>query len=335
MRFEARGFVLAAAAAVAIAFALLPGWAVAAATQLTFSCFPNPGTLQAQLCERWAKTVNSQLEGSVQVKLFPSQALIKAAETADALSTGRVDIAWLPATWFAKLVPFEGVYDIPFVFTSHEGFKNAIQNGLGDIARREWRARNVEIIGMGDLGMLMWAAKKPVRTPADLKGLKVRVWTQVGGDVVAAAGGAGASMPQPELYLGVKTGVVDVAWTAPDFFASQKFWEVTPHFTKIPWNVYPNYLALHKPLWDRLDAKTKAVFSDAARKIFSEDSFLQEIEAEAQAEKQFRAANGTVTTFSAAELAEWHRLLEPIKVKWLKQLGPIGAEVEAIAAKYR
>jgi tripartite ATP-independent transporter DctP family solute receptor len=117
-----------------------------------------------------------------------------------------------------------------------------------------------------DSGARSLYAKKPIRTVADVKGMKVRVqqsdlWVAL----VGAMGGNATPMPFGEVYTGLKTGLLDAAENNIPSYDSVKHYESAKYYSKTEHSMAPEMLLMSKVVWDKLPKADQDLFRAAAK----------------------------------------------------------------------
>jgi tripartite ATP-independent transporter DctP family solute receptor len=112
----------------------------------------------------------------------------------------------------------------------------------------------------------MFTAKKPVRTFADMKGLKVRVQqSDLWVSMLEAMGANATPMPMGEVYTGLKTGLIDAAENNYPTYESARAFEVAKYYSKTEHSMAPEMLLFSKRAWDKLSAEEQGWIRQAAK----------------------------------------------------------------------
>lgn len=215
---------------------------------------------------RFAEEVAKCTNKSVRVDVFPGGQLGKEADLAQAVALGTVDLFWGDAATFSPFVKELNVFNTPFLFRDVAQWKTVVRGPIGDDLVRRLEAKSpVKILGrmqMGDRYIL--TTKKPVRVPADLEGLKIRV-----PDVpmytasFAALGAKATPIAFSEVYVSLQQGVIDGMENPTGLIRGMKFYEVTKYLTKLPWSNSVNFLVVNKNTYNKLNATQKNCLAQA------------------------------------------------------------------------
>ena len=182
----------------------------------------------ARAIERFVNRVAERTGENLQIQTFPSEQAGNERQMLDAIILGNLDIAKVSTGVISTVVPEFGVFDLPYVFRDLNHMMATIKGKVGQDLVAKLEARNVKVLFWMEQGTRsFYTASKPVRTPSDLKGMKIRtIASPVMVDTINALGASATPMGFGDLYLGLKSGVVDGAENAPDAIWYAKHYEV-------------------------------------------------------------------------------------------------------------
>jgi TRAP-type C4-dicarboxylate transport system substrate-binding protein len=155
---------------------LVAGTAGAQPLELNFGTTNDPGGMQTQSAEEWASRVNAALGDEGKVEVFPSSQLGDDTEMLQKLKLGTLDFSQ-PSTIMSTVVPQFGLFDMPYLVKDrhHAGCiaKEIIWPDLAPLVEEQ----GYKLIGVWENGFRQITNNvRPVNTPADLEGLKLRTW---------------------------------------------------------------------------------------------------------------------------------------------------------------
>jgi len=172
--------------------------------------FPETDTMH-QLATDFAKAVEEKTSGALTVQIFPAGQLGNDQQMIDGVRTGVIDAALLGLNNYTGLVPKAGAIELPFIFPTRQDAFGALDGAAGDAIDAAMRPVGLKLLGFGDSGYRQVTNNRgPVRTPEDMKGLRMRVnSSKVLNDMFNALGANPQQIPVAELYSALETGVVD------------------------------------------------------------------------------------------------------------------------------
>ncbi len=213
-----------------------------------------PNSLFDITTNEFAKRVNGELKGKVEVKVFHSSQLGSDEQLLKGVRVGTPEM-FLPSTVMSTVDARYGVFEMPYIITSREHMKKVAGSKAVEAALFDGLpAKGLRVLGVWENGFRHVTNNvRPVAKPDDLKGIKLRVPSGVWRVRMFQAYGANPSpMALGEVYSALQSGVMDgqenplaQIWSAR-FHEVQKFLSLTGH-------VYtPAYLTIGEDAWKRL-----------------------------------------------------------------------------------
>jgi tripartite ATP-independent transporter DctP family solute receptor len=171
-----------------------------------------------------ARLTNNQL----QVDVFPAMQLGGAKENVDAVRSGTLAITWVGAAFLSRIVPELEAVSLPFVFANREAAFRVIDGPVGGAIDQKLQAKGFVSLGWMELGMRhVTNSKGPIRSMADLKGLKIRLQpNETHLATFRALGANPVAMDVKELYSALEQHVVDGQENPYTVIAASRFSEV-------------------------------------------------------------------------------------------------------------
>jgi len=259
------GFVLAAAAAAMLSFAGL-----AAAQQpivIKFSHVVALDTPKGKGAEYFKKLAEERTKGRVKVEVYPNSTLFKDGEEMEALQLGSVQML---APSLAKFGPlgvreFE-VFDLPYIFDNYDELHKVTSGPVGQALFKKLESKGIIGLAYWDNGFKDMSANKPLKLPADYKGLKMRIQSsKVLGDEMKALGAIPQVMAFSEVYQALQTGVVDGTENPPSNFYTQKMHEVQKYLALTDHGYLGYAVIVNKKFWDGLPADIRTTLEGAMK----------------------------------------------------------------------
>ena len=254
-----------AVAAVALAFGL-----TAHAQQpivIKFSHVVAIDTPKGKAAEYFKKLAEERTKGRVKVEVYPNSSLFKDGEEMEALQLGSVQML---APSLAKFGPlgvreFE-VFDLPYIFDDYDELHKVTQGPVGAALFKKLESKGIVGLAYWDNGFKVMSANKPIRVPADYKGLKMRIQSsKVLGDEIKALGAIPQVMAFSEVYQALQTGVVDGTENPPSNFYTQKMHEVQKYLALTNHGYLGYAVIANKKFWDGLPADIRTALEGAMK----------------------------------------------------------------------
>ncbi|MHA7943648.1 TRAP transporter substrate-binding protein [Formosa sp. 3Alg 14/1] len=200
------------------------------------------------------------------VKIFPDAQLGSEREVLELLQIGSVAIAKVSAATLSNFVPEYNVLAVPFIFRDKAHKFNVLEGAVGKEILEKGSDFWLRGLCYYDAGSRNFYTKtKAIRTPEDLKGLKIRVMNdQMSINMVNALGGSATPMAYGELYTAIQQGVVDGAENNAPSFVSSNHYEVSKYYTLDEHSSIPDVLVISTKWWDTLTEEEQQWLQEAA-----------------------------------------------------------------------
>jgi tripartite ATP-independent transporter DctP family solute receptor len=245
------------------------------------------------------KALKDQSGGKLGVKVFASGALGAERDTIEQLKIGGLDMMRINAAVLNNIVPETMAVSMPFVFRDTEHMRRTLDGPVGQEILDAMAAQGMIGLAFYDSGARsIYTVKNPVKSLADMKGLKIRVQqSDLFVAMVEAMGANPTPMPYGEVYTALKTGIVDGAennWPSYEtsrHFEAAKYYNVTEH------SMVPEVLVFSKKVWDTLSKDEQALVRKTARESVPVMRKLWD-EREAKSRKIAEAGGAQVVTIA-------------------------------------
>jgi tripartite ATP-independent transporter DctP family solute receptor len=204
--------------------------------------------------------------GKDKIKIFGDSALGSEKDTVEQVKIGAIDMVRVSSASFHGIVPESLIPSLPFLFRDIEHFRKTMYGPQGDKILAAFDKAGFVGLAFYESGARSMYAKKPIKSVADMKGLKVRVQPSdlmVG--MVSAMGASPTPMPFAEVYTGLKTGLIDAAENNVPSYEETKHYESAPIFSETMHVMTPEVLVFSKKVWDTLTPQEQAAIRKAAK----------------------------------------------------------------------
>jgi tripartite ATP-independent transporter DctP family solute receptor len=230
-----------------------------------FAADSHPGNLASKM---FAEAVEKRTNGNIKVTIYPNNALGSPPEVLEQNILGAVDMSLPTQGQLGKYSKKFNCVMLPFMFNSYEHADKVLdgkfipwavpdldQAGLVFLSNWEWGFRNLT------------NGKRPVKHPADVKGLKIRTPPELPTQAAMEALGAiVATINFNELQMALKTGVVDGQENPIAVIYSNKIYETQKYLTMTGHNYNTMVHVISKKVWDRLTPEQKSIVKEESKK---------------------------------------------------------------------
>lgn len=203
--------------------------------------------------------------GTMRVDIYSGGQLGGERELIELLQIGTLAMTKVSASPMEGFVPEMKIFNIPYVFRDSDHYWRVLQSDLGRELLVAGEVARLRGLGYYDAGSRsFYANDKPIRTPADLDGMKVRVQnSQTAIKMVNTLGGAATPVSWGELYTALQQGVVQGAENNPPSFYLSKHFEVSRYYTLDEHTYVPDMLLISTEVWGKLDSRQQAWLQQA------------------------------------------------------------------------
>ena len=320
------------AAAAALALSLPLAAQAQAPIVIKFSHVVAIDTPKGKAADMFAKKAAELTKGRVKVVVYANSTLYKDKEEMEALQLGAVQML---APSLAKFGPlgvkeFE-VFDLPFIFDNTAELHKVTQGPVGKLLLSKLEPKGIRGLAFWDNGFKSFSANKPLRAPADFRGVKMRIQSS---KVLEAQMRALGSLPQvmafSEVYQALQTGVVDGTENPISNLYTQKMHEVQKHLTLSEHGYLGYAVIVNKKFWDGLPADVHAQLEQAMKEATEHANKIAQAENEASLDAVRKSGKTTVYSPTPAERLEFKKATVKVHKEMESRIGK-----EALDAVYK
>ena len=272
--------------------------------------------------ERWAELVKEKTSGRINVKMYPGASLVGGDQTKEftALRQGAIDMAIGSTINWSPQVKELNLFSMPFLMPDYKAIDALTQGEVGQDIFKLLSARDVVPLAWGENGYRELSnSKHAVKSPADLKGLKIRV---VGSplflDTFTALGANPTQMSWADAQPALSTGAVDGQENPLTIFTAAKLNNVGQKYVTL-WGYVadPLIFVVNQEVWKSWTPEDQQAVRDAAQQAAKEELAL----ARKDLVKDVQGMGVTVTELSPDEKKAFQAATKPVYDKWKSHVG--------------
>lgn len=224
---------------------------------LKFSTASGPLDNHTLAIQKFKETIEKSSNGRIKVEMFHSSSLYKQDAEAEALMRGTLEMNYTSANWLADKVPEAAMFASGYLYKDYDHMTRTLNGEVGNALFE----KVVKAIGIRPLGALYLGSRqmnyrdigRPIRTPEDMKGVKLRMpnspsWIFLG----RALGGNPTALNFGEIYLALKTGTIDAQDNALVAIKNSKFYEVTKYVTLTGHVIDSVWPTINEKVWQEM-----------------------------------------------------------------------------------
>ena len=212
-----------------------------------------------------AEQVEKKSEGKMRIDVYPSQQLGDERQCLELLQIGSIAITKVSAGVLENFAPIIRVLGLPYVFRSKEHHFKVLDGPIGQRLLESPQKYLLRGLCFYDAGSRSFYTKdKPIRTPEDLNGLKIRVMeSKTATEMVNGLGGSATPISWGELYSSLQQGVVDGAENNPPSFYTSRHYEICKYYSINEHTAVPDVLIISTIIWNQLNDQEKKWLTEA------------------------------------------------------------------------
>ncbi|PKO64323.1 MAG: hypothetical protein CVU22_24820 [Betaproteobacteria bacterium HGW-Betaproteobacteria-16] len=296
--------------------------ALAQTTVIKYSNWLPPGqAMRMEVVEPWIAEVEKVTEGRVKIETAPKVVGSVPAQF-DVARDGQADLVIFIPGYTSNRFDVLEVLQMPFVSDAPEVFAP-----LADRFYRKHLASYNEFKGVHPLSVYVvspgqvFNSKRPLRSVADFKGLKIRSPQASATQALTLLGAVPISKPVSETYELLSSGVIDGTFMPPESIPAFKLTDLVPYATIVPGAIYNTVLVLgiNEGKWNSLRAEDREAITRISGDVFAGNIGRAYAKGDKAAFELMRSAGKPAEVFPAPALAELKKVLLPIERDWIEK----------------
>lgn len=304
---------------------------------LRYAAHASPRGTRPKMVQWWASEIEKRTNGKVKIRFFWKDALLKAGDALEGIGKGTADVGTAWGIYHKKKTPLWTVGDPPFSHSDPYAGLRAMQEMFRTFEplKREIERWNVKFLvpfvtGLSQVG----SRKKPILTPGDVKGLKIRYAGGEWAKLWKSYGAVPIKLTYGEVYEALMRGTVDATQAYVWTLQSYKLWDVIRHFTLLNAGEICSYgIVINMDKWKSLPADSQKVIlqvSDEfvvnyARALLEGRERVMEL-AESKGVKFYR--------LDPAQQARWREKAKLLMEDWVKTMQAQGLPGREAQSKF-
>jgi tripartite ATP-independent transporter DctP family solute receptor len=242
-----------------------------------------------------ARVVEERSGGRLRIRVFHSRQLGEEKETIEQTRVGAIDLNRTNVAPIGSLIPAANVLALPFLFRSFDHLHKVLDQAIGaEILASAQRHGFVGLAFYDSGSRSIYNNVRPVRTLADMQGLRIRVQqSELMVDMIRALGAQPVELPYGQVATGLSTRLIDGAENNWPSYVTTNHYKLAPYYTLTEHTMGPELLVMSPRAWESLSAEDQDIFRDAARKS---SAYMRELwnGLEERSRQQARAAGVTI-----------------------------------------
>ncbi|WP_010632917.1 TRAP transporter substrate-binding protein [Sporolactobacillus vineae] len=223
--------------------------------------------------EDFKKMIEKDSKGKIKVKIYPNGQLGAEDAEIQGVQTGSIDMTEVAAdSSLAQVVPVMNVFGIPYLMNTRSQVYHVLDGGIGSSLLKEVDKHQLIGLGFSEVGFRnITNSKHPIKTPADMKGLKIRIQpAPVWNAFMKELGAVPTSISFTELYSSLQQGVVDGQENPIATINAMKFYEVNKYLSLTKHSYTANVVLMSPATWKKLSPDQQKLVKADVQKAYAE-----------------------------------------------------------------
>ncbi|PVZ72597.1 C4-dicarboxylate ABC transporter [Pelagibaculum spongiae] len=290
--------------------------------EIKFSHVVAENTPKGQMALKFKALVEQRLPGKVQVKVFPNSQLFGDNKVLEAMILGDVQLAAPSLSKFKKYTKKLQVFDLPFLFKDMEAVDRFQQGPTGQKLLTSLKKKG--LVGLGYLhnGLKQLSASRPLKTPADIDGLKFRIMAS---DVLAAqfeaVDATPVKKPFSEVFTLLQTRAIDGQENTWSNIYSKKFFEVQPYITESNHGLLDYIIVTSAEFWLTLPKDIRPIVKKSLDEAIAHGNSIAARKVNEDRQKIIDSGKSEVLTITNRQRQQWVDAMKPVWKEFEREIG--------------
>ncbi len=269
---------------------------------------------------RFGELVAKKTNNQAKVQVFPLSQLGAQREMLEGLRLGTIEMTMVSVGFLSAYDPFLNIFELPYLYKDHFHSYRVFDGSVGEDVKKRIERGDFKVLAFWEAGLRhLTNSRRPVKTPEDLKGLKIRVpQAKVSMDALSAMGATPVAMAFPELYSALQQRVVDGQenpYTMPWGF---KLFEVQKYLSRTGHQLMTHTVLFSKKIWEKLPADIQGKLVEAANE--AKDYEREQVRVAEEKLKDLLIEKGGMVVNDVDQEA-FRKAVEPLYEKYVKEYG--------------
>ncbi|MGV8966713.1 MAG: TRAP transporter substrate-binding protein [Cellulomonas sp.] len=255
--------------------------------------------------------LKERTNGRYDIEVFPNETLGAQKETIELVQSGTIEMAFVAGPLLENFNPDFVVFNLPFTFDSQDHQRKVTNDpAIVSDLYSSLDDQGIHVVGAYHGGVRsVYNSKKPINTPADLAGMKIRVIeSDTNIEMMRLMGGTGTPMGQGEVYTAIQSGVLDGGENNQLIYSNLKHAEIAPYYSYTRHLMFPDYVIINPKVLAAMSTEDQAIFSEEIAISIEEEAALWKTQVGAAEE----AAKAAGAKFNEVDEVAFADALKPL-----------------------
>ncbi|MBO1752467.1 TRAP transporter substrate-binding protein [Actinotalea sp. BY-33] len=250
-------------------------------------------------------------DGAYDIEVFPNETLGAQRETIELMQAGTLEMAYVGGPLLENFNPDFVVFNLPFVFDSQDHQRQVTNDPeIVEDLYSSLEDQSIKVLGAFHGGIRsVYNTEKPINTPEDLAGMKIRVIeSDTNIEMLSLMGGTGTPMGQGEVYTAMQSGLLEGGENNELIYYNLKQHEVAPYYSYTRHLMFPDYLIINPSVWEGMTPEHQEVFEGLLAEAIEHEAELWE----EQVSEAKEAAEAEGAQFNEVDVEAFTEVIAPL-----------------------
>jgi TRAP-type C4-dicarboxylate transport system substrate-binding protein len=322
------------AGALALAFGGTASMAADPKVNLRLSYWVPPKHKLTAGYKEWADHLKKASNGTITVTLFPSSQLGSGRDHYDMTKRGVADIGFINPGYTPGRFPVAGALELPFLIADAYKGAEAMTRFYAQYAAKEMK--DVRVCHTFSTPVSTFHAVKPIRVPADVKGMRIRAGNATISSLVTSLGGSPVQVPIMEAFETLKRGITEGISAAWGGMITFNFGKVVKHHLDMPFYVSGFVNAINPNSYNKLSAAQKKILDATCTPEWAARIYKPWHDQEAELKARLlKDKDRQIYKVSSSDIGLWRKAADPVYKQWAASVAKTGLDPEKVLADFR
>ena len=297
-----------------------------------FALEETAGSVQDAYAQRFKELIEERSAGAITVEVYPYGTLGTSDQLTEQVQMGAIDFAMASPGHLGAMIPEVQAFLLHFLFSDNEAVNREALRDPDLIKRFSelYEAKNLHLMGFIPEGWMVWTTQKPIRSPADFAGVKIRVMTSpLLISAYEAYGASPTAMPYSEVYSALQLKMVDAQVNPVFAIQEMSFYEVTSHMIFADQALFVASVVCRDEFYDGLSAERRALVDEVSAELHD---YIFEVQQEYNQErlemiKENKPELVVIDDLTDAERSAFREASLPVREEYLRTGGDGAQEI--------
>ncbi len=295
------------------------------------------GSVQDHYAQKFAQLIQEKTGGRIKVDVYPYGSLGSSSQVTEQVQSGAIQFAFASPGHLGSVIPEVQVFTLNFLFSDDDKVNEEVLSDSPELYKaldEAYREKSLHILDAIQEGWMVWTANKPIRTPSDFNGVKIRVMNSpLLLDTYEAYGANPTPMDYSEVYSGLQLGIIDAQVNPVFAIQEMSFYEVQKDMIFAHQLPFMATVVTNPKFFDGLSDDLRGKVNEAVGELHEYIYGVQQKLNEDRLATIKKNSNINIVKLTDDQRAQFRKASMPVRDKYKDLAGERGAKILGIVEK--